>query len=43
MILSFKHRRLKRLYESGDRSGIRSDWVETVERILTIPGSATPP
>jgi proteic killer suppression protein len=34
MIRSFKHRRLKRLYERGDRSGIRSDLLETVEDIL---------
>jgi hypothetical protein len=28
MIRSFKHRGLKRLYERGDRSGIRADQVE---------------
>jgi len=27
MIRSFKHRGLKRLYERGDRSGIRPDLV----------------
>jgi toxin HigB-1 len=36
MIRSFKHRGLKRLYEQGDRSGIRPDLLEIVERILTI-------
>ena len=34
MIRSFKHRGLKRLYESGDYRGIRGDLVETVEDIL---------
>lgn len=43
MIRSFKHRGLKRLYERGDRSGIRPDLLETVERVLTILDSATTP
>jgi toxin HigB-1 len=43
MIKSFKHRGLKRLYERADRSGIRPDLVETVERILTILDAATTP
>ncbi len=43
MIRSFKHRGLKRLYERGDRSGIRPDLVDTVERILTVLDSATTP
>jgi toxin HigB-1 len=34
MIRSFKHRGLKRLYERGDRSGIRPDLLDTVEDIL---------
>jgi toxin HigB-1 len=34
MIRSFKHRGLKRLYERGDRSGIRHDLIESVEDIL---------
>ena len=34
MIRSFKHRGLKRLYEHGDRSGIRPDLLENVEDIL---------
>ncbi len=41
MIRSFKHRGLKRLYERDDRSGIRPDLVDTVERILTVLDSAT--
>jgi proteic killer suppression protein len=43
MIRSFRHRALKRLYERGDRSGIRPDLLETVERILTVPDAATTP
>jgi len=34
MIRSFKHRGLKRLYERGDRSGIRTDLLELIEDIL---------
>jgi len=34
MIRSFKHRGLKRLYQRGDRSGIRSDLLDTIEDIL---------
>lgn len=43
MIGSFKHRGLKRLHERGDRSGIRPDLLETVERVLTVLDSATTP
>jgi proteic killer suppression protein len=43
MIRSFKHRGLKRLYERGDRSGIRPDLLDTVERIITILDTATTP
>jgi toxin HigB-1 len=43
VIRSFKHRGLKRLYERDDRSGIRPDLLETVERILTVLDSATTP
>ena len=43
MIRSFKHRGLKRLYEREDRSGIRPDLVDTIERILTaLDAAATP-
>lgn len=43
MIRTFKHRGLKRLYERGDRSGIRPDLVDTVQEILTVlDGAATP-
>ena len=43
MIRSFKHRGLKRLYERGDRSGIRPDLLDTVERILTVLEVASMP
>jgi toxin HigB-1 len=43
MIRSFKHRGLKRLYKLEDRSGIRPDLLDTVERILTVLDSATAP
>ena len=40
MFRSFKHRGLKRLYERGDRSGVRPDLADTVERVLTILDAA---
>jgi toxin HigB-1 len=43
VIRSFKHRGLKRLYEHGDRSGIRPDLLETVERILSVLDDAGTP
>lgn len=43
MIRSFKHRGLKRLYERDDRSGIRPDLVNGVQRILTVLDSAAMP
>jgi len=43
MIKSLKHRGLKRLYERGDRSGIRADQVEIVDRILTLLDAASTP
>jgi toxin HigB-1 len=43
MIKSFKHRGLKRLYERGDRTGIRIDLLDTVERILTVLDTAATP
>jgi toxin HigB-1 len=36
MILSFRHKGLKRFYEDGDRSGIRQDLLERVEGLLLI-------
>jgi proteic killer suppression protein len=43
MITSLRHRGLKRLYERGDRGGIRPDLLEAVERILTVLDTATTP
>jgi proteic killer suppression protein len=43
MIRSFKHRGLKRLHELGDRSGIRPDLADTVQRILTVLDAAATP
>ncbi len=43
MIRSFKHRGLKRLYERGDRSGVRPDPLDTVERILSVLDAAVAP
>ena len=43
MIRSFKHRGLKRLYERGDRSGIRADLLEMVEDILARLDAAPNP
>jgi proteic killer suppression protein len=43
MIRSFKHRGLKRFYERDDRSGIRADWVDTVQEILTVLDDANTP
>ena len=43
MIRSFKHRGLKRLYERDDRSGVRPDLVDTIERIMMVLDAATAP
>ena len=43
VIRSFKHRGLKRLYERGDRSGIRPGLLDPVERILTALDAAAAP
>jgi proteic killer suppression protein len=43
MIRSFKHRGLKRLYELGDRSGIRSDLLPDVDDILARLDEAEAP
>jgi toxin HigB-1 len=43
MVRSFKHRGLKRLYERGDRSGLRPDLLDSVEDILArLDGADTP-
>jgi proteic killer suppression protein len=43
MIRSFKHRGLKRLYERGDRSGIRPDLLDMVEDVLARLDEADAP
>ena len=43
MIRSFRHRGLKRLYERGDRTGIRPDLLANVDRILTVLDAAAGP
>ena len=36
MIKSFRHKGLKKLFEQGDRSGLRGDQVEKIENILAL-------
>lgn len=36
MIQGFKHKKLKRLFEAGDRKGLRADYVEKIENILAV-------
>ncbi|HWY19961.1 MAG TPA: type II toxin-antitoxin system RelE/ParE family toxin [Candidatus Acidoferrum sp.] len=43
MIRSFKHRGLKRFYERDDRSGIRADFADTIQEILTVLDDAEVP
>jgi proteic killer suppression protein len=43
MIDSFKHKGLKRLYEKGDRSGLRADLVEKIRLVLTALEAAERP
>jgi len=43
MVRSFKHGGLRRLYEHGDRRGIRPDLVDTVQEILTVLDDAATP
>ena len=43
MIVSFKHRGLKRFYEHGDPRGIRPDLRDDVEDILSRLDSANTP
>ncbi len=43
MIESIKHRGLKRLYEKNDRSGIRRDLVDKVQKILSALEAAESP
>jgi proteic killer suppression protein len=43
MIKRFKHKGLKRLHESDDRSGLRPDLVSVVQEILTVLDDAVSP
>ncbi|MGA2230515.1 MAG: type II toxin-antitoxin system RelE/ParE family toxin [Tepidisphaeraceae bacterium] len=43
MIISFRHRGLKKLYEKGERRGIRPDLVDAVEDILARLDAARMP
>ena len=43
VIVSFKHRGLKRLAVQGDRSKIRGDLADKTERILSMLDAATTP
>ena len=43
MIVSFKHRGLRRLYERGDRSQIGADLISKVENILATLDAAGVP
>jgi toxin HigB-1 len=43
MIRSFKHRGLKRFYERDDHSGIRPDFADTIQEILTVLDEAATP
>ncbi len=43
MILSFRHRGLKKLYENGDRRRIPPEYVAKVERILARLDAAAEP
>jgi proteic killer suppression protein len=43
MIANFRHKRLKRLFEDGDRKGVRPDLIEKVENILLVLNRAKTP
>lgn len=43
MILSFRHKGLKRLFEDGERKGVRPDLLEKVENILFVLNRARTP
>ncbi len=43
MIETIKHKGLRRLYEKNDRSGIRPDLVEKVQKILSALEAANGP
>ena len=41
MIVSFRHRGLKRLYERGDRRRLQPEYADKIERILSRLDEAT--
>jgi toxin HigB-1 len=41
MIVSFRHRGLKRLYEHGDRRGVNPEHAGKIENILSVLDSAS--
>jgi len=41
VIVSFKHKGLMRLFEQNDRSGLRADLIEKIDRILTVLDAAS--
>ena len=43
MIVRFRHKGLKLLYEKGDRSKVRPDLANKIERFLTILDQAEEP
>ena len=43
MIQNLRHKGLKRLFEDGDRKGIRPDLIEKVENILFVLNRAKTP
>ncbi|MEQ1704853.1 MAG: type II toxin-antitoxin system RelE/ParE family toxin [Rickettsiales bacterium] len=43
MIENFKHKGLRRFYESNDRSGINPEYVEKIKNILSMLDAAEAP
>ena len=43
MIVSFKHKGLKRLFEQNNRSSLRADLTDKIERILSVLDAASAP
>ena len=43
MILSFRHKGLRRLFEHNERKGIRPDLIEKIENVLTLLNRARSP
>ena len=43
MIVSFKHKGLKRLFEQNNRSGLRADLTDKIGRILSVLDAASAP